>query len=140
MKSLVVVLILCLSRCLISEELCKTSATTYSSDIEAVLNLPAGTSLSFFDKHIAWMGDDAAVALIRMGATDKLSSPDYARKVLYVVRVAFDCPRCILQEENRTTRVSVLLLDTMESRVQDAQLRKEISGVREHIKKQLLAE
>ena len=140
MKLLATTWLLFLSLYTVAEEPCKTSATTYSSDIEAVLNFPAGTSVSFLDKHIAWMGDDAAVALIRMGVTDKLSSHDYTRKMLYVVRVAFDCPRCILQKENRTTRVSMLLLDTMESRVQDAQLRKEISGVREHIKKQLLAE
>ena len=136
MKSLAIMLLACLRT--FAQEPCQTSAEMYAPAVESIMRLPEGTSISWLDKHVARLGDGAGVALIRLGAPKKLKDPADVRKALYVLRTAFDCPlQCIVQKEDRTAAVSMLLLDAIEDRQQDAQLKKQIAETRDYIRSQL---
>jgi hypothetical protein len=119
------------------DEPCQTPIAEYQPSVESMLKLPEGLSISWVDKYVSRLGDDAAVILIRLGAPKNLQSPSDIRKALNVLHVAFDCPSCIEHNESKTAEVTALLLDLMESRTRDPRIIEQIAKVRDYIGSQL---
>lgn len=137
MKPMPLLLLIAVAAFARQDEPCQTPIQQYGPSIESILKLPEGFSVSWLDKHVSRLGDDAAVVLVRLGAPKSLKTASDTRKVLDILRSAFDCPECLEHGENRTGGVTLLLLDAIDARNKDRQLRKLIKETRDHVLSQL---
>jgi hypothetical protein len=137
MKSVALLLLVASAAFARQDEPCQTPIEEYQPSVESILKLPEGLSVSWLDKYVSRLGDDAAVVLIRLGAPESLKDPSDARKALHILSLAFDCPSCLERKENRTAGVAMLLLGALEARTHDGRLKRQISETRDHISNQL---
>lgn len=119
------------------EESCQTPIEQYGESVESMLRLPEGFSVSWLDKHVSRLGDDAAVVLIRLGAPENLKNSSDIKKVLNILRLAFDCPPCVEHAENRTSGVTMLFLDMVDARTQEKELKEQVRQTGDYIRAQL---
>ena len=136
MKLIAVLLLFCCSTIVVTaqEEPCVSSTTNYAPAVKSALELPLSTSVSWIDKRISRLGDGAAVVLIRMGAPESLKKDSQIGAALHILELAYDCPtECIEDEENRSTAVTLLLLDAFSMRTHDSNLQTKIEATRRYV-------
>ena len=99
-----------------------------------------GFSLSVIGKRIPRLGDGVSIALLKIYDIDALESPENIRNYLPSMRAAFTAPKLIRLSENKKPEVTIFLLTYLESRVEDENLKAQISGIIKFVKKQTLSE
>jgi hypothetical protein len=103
--------------------------------VEVLLQQPSGFSSSFSEKQSDRLGDRVSIALFKIFNAKELDDPQNIRKFLPIIRSSFLYPK-LIPTQYRKPRVTLPLLKRLESRVDEAQLKSEISAVAEFVKKQ----
>lgn len=80
--------------------------------VSRLLSFPGYTGWD--DKILSRSGDLAAIAIIRSISLQEMNSPEKARQVLLILRMAFAAPQIIVGCKNRRPTATMLLLDELE--------------------------
>jgi hypothetical protein len=93
-----------------------------------------GQALSVYEKALYRMGDRVSVDLMKiLGGVDPIDSGT-GRSVLSMLRVAFGTPELIQTEGDRCPTATMSLLEQLERRVIDDEVRKESRALAESLK------
>lgn len=78
--------------------------------VKRVLSSPTGMASSFGEKEISRLGDRAAIAMVKIFSKEDLVKPSTMNKVLPIVRVAFERPKIVAYEKDRSPDFTLILL------------------------------
>ena len=95
--------------------------------VKNLLQQPEGFSTGFSDKQLDRLGDRISIALIKIFSEQELKDPQRIRKVLPLIRQAFNAPNVISVAEDKSPKVTMLLLRFWLSEVADTSLKNDIS-------------
>ena len=94
-----------------------------------------GVTTGWTQKWMARLGDSAAPEVMKILKGKTITTKE-AETALSIVDMSFATPSLILRNENRTPRNSLVLLDDLDQRVQDAPTREKIDAARQRILQQ----
>lgn len=97
----------------------------------------AHVSASFVDKNIPKLGDQAAIAIIKMFPAADLHSPPAIREILPILRDAFSIPAAIKNPDDRHPQITFLLLDEFDRGNSDTGLHEQIRELRQYVQGQV---
>jgi hypothetical protein len=103
--------------------------------VKFLMQVPAGYSDGRIEGSSERLGDQVGTALLKIFKPQELEDPENIRKFLPVIHTAFEYPK-LIPTRYRNPRVTLPLLERLERRVADAELKGEISSVAEFVKKQ----
>lgn len=87
-------------------------------------------------KHMARLGDDASIAILKILDERDLTNPEMVKRFLGTIRTSFSSPQFISREEDKKPKVTVLLLNYLRLTVPDPQTQKDIQDTLEYVKRQ----
>jgi hypothetical protein len=88
----------------------------------------------FSEKQVNRLGDRVSIALIKILNEQDMRNPQKIREILPLIRTAFLAPQIIAAPEDKKPAVTLLLLNYLETNVQDGLLKKEIVDLADFIK------
>jgi len=103
--------------------------------VQALLEQPTGFSSGFSEKESNRLGDRVAIALQKIFNKQELQSPENIQKFLPVIRSAFLYPE-LIPKAYKMPKVTIALLSRLERDVNDAQIKRDISDVRQFVVEQ----
>ncbi|HEY2168275.1 MAG TPA: hypothetical protein VGJ30_01515 [Candidatus Angelobacter sp.] len=95
-------------------------------EVKALLSQPPGFSSSFSEKQAGRLGDRVSIALMKIYQEDELIKPDNVKRYLPVIGDAFRNPS-LISAEDRTPRVTIVLLKFLMAQVHDRRLKDAIA-------------
>src|SRR6266850_779004 len=109
---------------------CKPEGDYSFNDVKAAVHRVASSRMysGWDQKTFNRSGDLVAVAVLRTLDDSEMASPESANFVLFIVRMAFDCPQyCVKVTDDRRPRMTLLLLDEitggkMKAAIEEAKL------------------
>jgi hypothetical protein len=115
MKSYILPIILAVSSVAAAAQDCSKACTAYAEvegAVSRLLSYPAYTSFDL--KILNRSGDLAAIAIMKRVSLKDMDSPENARQVLLILRMAFESPQLIAGGENRKPTAALLLLEHLQ--------------------------
>jgi len=97
----------------------------------------AGLSTSWSEKYLARLGDNAAPGIMSYLSSRQLTKQD-TLTALSLVRMSFANPSLIRHASNRDSKNTLVLLDYLNNRANDADTKSKIKSARDDLKSQLL--
>jgi hypothetical protein len=98
------------------------------------LQSPVLQATGFGEKQVNRLGDRVSIALIKILNEEDLRNPEEVRKILPLIRAAFVAPQIITVPEDKKPAVTLLLLNYLETTVQDGILKKEILDLKDFVR------
>jgi hypothetical protein len=99
-------------------------------EVMQLLGEPTGYSTGISEKQLNRLGDELAIALLKIYSTDELARPANVRKYLPLIQGAFAFRSLIAIPEDREPRVTMFLLEFLQSRVRERELQGQIAAVK----------
>src|ERR1700722_10891279 len=93
---------------------CKPEGDYSFNDVKAAVHRVTSSRMysGWDEKTFNRSGDLVAVAVLKMLDDSEMASPETAKFVLVMVRMAFDCPEyCVKVTDDRRPRMTLLLLE-----------------------------
>lgn len=102
------------------------TASELTDRLSYLMNSPP--RISSWDVKALWpLGDQAAIALMRMYDEDHLLQPTHLDSALWILSAAFEEPSWIENPEDRQPRATIFLLKVLERDVEEAKYKEKIS-------------
>jgi len=103
--------------------------------VRSWVDLPPGMpeGLSFLEKAIYRSGDRLAVGIVQGFAEAELIDPKRLDRILSLLRLSFSQPQLITNEDDRSPRVTSLLLRFLQSRLKGTQMEQRIADTEQYI-------
>jgi hypothetical protein len=95
----------------------------------------AGLSTSWTEKYLARLGDNAAPEILSYLRSRQLTKQD-TLTTLSLVRMSFANPRLIRHASNREPKNTLVLLDYLNNRTNDADTKSKIKSARDYLRPQ----
>jgi hypothetical protein len=102
--------------------------------VRKLLQSPVLQATGFGEKQVNRLGDRVSIALIKILNEEDLRNPEEVRKILPLIRAAFVAPQIITVPEDKKPAVTLLLLNYLETTVQDGILKKEILDLKDFVR------
>jgi hypothetical protein len=112
-------------------------ATEDDYSIPTVTNLmkqPTGLSSGFAEKQVNRLGDRVSIALLKILDETDFKDSQKLKSILPLIRASFLFPGLIKYREDRNPKVTLFMLQKIESEIEDAKLKYDIAGLIEFIK------
>jgi hypothetical protein len=112
-------------------------ATEDNYSIPIVINLmkqPPGFSSGFAEKQFNRLGDRVSIALMKILDNTDFKDPQRVKSILPLIRASFLFPELIKYQEDRNPKVTLFMLQKIESDIEDAKLKSDITELMEFIK------
>jgi hypothetical protein len=93
---------------------CKPEGDYSFNDVKAAVHRATSSRMysGWDEKTFNRSGDLVAVAVLKTLDDSEMASPEHAKFVLLIVRMAFDCPQyCVKVADDRRPRLTLLLLE-----------------------------
>jgi hypothetical protein len=95
--------------------------------VRTVLNLQGqGIHMSFVDKRIPQLGDETAIALLKIFTEAELSDPKIVATFLPVIQESFSQPQFIASDADKTPSVTLILLKYLQRNISDVPTQRSI--------------
>ena len=106
----------------------------YLSTVEGALKVgQEGVAIATYDKMLAQLGDNGAMAILKLVDPKELLEPRKTKACLYVIWGAFSNPKMIAGDMNKNPRVTLFLLDYLYEKENDPELKKEIEKTKDYV-------
>lgn len=87
----------------------------------------------FSQKRLYRLGDSVSIAILKILDEDELSRPEVVRDLLPIIRDAFEEPRLISIESDKSPRITMFLLDYVKMRIRDNQVSADIQETADYV-------
>jgi hypothetical protein len=117
---------------------CKPEGDYSFNDVKAAVHRVTSSRMysGWDEKTFNRSGDLVAVAVLKMLDDSEMASPETAKFVLVMVRMAFDCPEyCVKVTDDRRPRMTLLLLEHL-NEITGEKMRTDIEEVKHFILQQ----
>ena len=84
-------------------------------------------------KPLAWLGDRASIALIKLVDDEDFKNKQKVTRALQIIRHAFVAPKIIRMEEDKKPKFTLIFLEHLEAVLKDPALKREVSEVRRFV-------
>jgi hypothetical protein len=89
--------------------------------------------IATYDKLLAQLGDNAAIAILKLVSPKDLLKPSTVDGCLYVIVGAFSNPQVISGDINKDPKVTLFLLGYLYDKENDPELKKHIEQTKEYV-------
>ena len=117
---------------------CKPEGDSSFNDVKAAVHRVTSSRMysGWDEKTFNRSGDLVAVAVLKMLDDSEMASPETAKFVLVMVRMAFDCPEyCVKVTDDRRPRMTLLLLEHL-NEITGGKMQTDIEEVKQSILQQ----
>jgi hypothetical protein len=112
-------------------------ATEDNYSIPIVTNLmkqTTGLGSGFAEKQVNRLGDRVSIALLKILDETDFKDSQKLKSILPLIRASFLFPELIKYQEDRNPKVTLFMLQKIESDIEDAKLKSDITALIEFIK------
>ena len=106
----------------------------YSIDaVQRILSSPTAMASGFGEKEMSRLGDRAAIALVKIFSKEDLATPSTVRRILPIIKAAFEQPKIITYEKDRAPDFTIILLRHLSDNIRDPKLRQAIDQTTQYV-------
>jgi hypothetical protein len=87
-------------------------------------------------KPLAWLGDRASIALIKLLDDEDFKNKQRVIRALQIIRHAFIDPKIIRMQEDKKPKFTLIFLEHLDAVLKDPALKREVSEVRKFVREQ----
>jgi hypothetical protein len=99
-----------------------------------LMKQPTGLGSGFAEKQVNRLGDRVSIALLKILDETDFRDSQKVKSILPLIRASFLLPRLIKFQEDRNPKVTLFMLQKIESAIEDAKLKSDITELIEFIK------
>jgi hypothetical protein len=134
MKTALIALILCVP-CMARNKECREFSAQSLRDIVVQSSDESRADLnplnvSFVEKRIARLGDDAAVILAQGFTEEQLLEPGHVKSVIAILRLAFSNREAISNDQHKRPRVALLLIQRLISEEMEPEVKRALQDLK----------